>query len=167
MTKILMTISGGGFMWQSNAVLQSLIDEFDISIIVPYDTVGIIEKLNLNEKPGKDKIHHVHSIGTVSSNNIKDVIKRLIDTYKECRSILATTNPDYVICVASSIAVPLFIAAKLKKKQTIYIDSITRVEKPSLTGKILDRLHLCNKFYVQWPELDDKYRSSIYKGTII
>jgi hypothetical protein len=97
MTKILMTVSGGGFMWQSNAVLQSLIGEFDISIIVPYDTIGIIEKLNLNDKLGKEKIHHVHSIGTVSSNNKKDVVKRIIGTYKECRSILASTNPDYVI----------------------------------------------------------------------
>jgi len=165
--KVLITISGGGFMWQSNAVLQNLHNNCDVSIIVPNDTLLVISKLQLAEQLGKENIHHVEPVTTITDKRAITILKRLKTTFRQCREIISTVDPDYVICIASSIAIPLFIAAKLKGKKTVFIESITRVHKPSLTGKILDHTRLCNRLYVQWPEVQNRYRNAIYKGTII
>mgnify|MGYP003384786300 CR=1 FL=1 len=167
MKKVLITVSGGGFMWQSNSVLQNLRGHCEASIIVPNDTLLVISKLQLAEQLGKENIHHVEPVTTITDKRLITILKRLKTTFKQCREIIRTVDPDYVVCIASSIAIPLFIAAKLKGKKTVFIESITRVHKPSLTGKILDRTRLCNRLYVQWPEVQNQYRNAIYKGTII
>jgi UDP-N-acetylglucosamine:LPS N-acetylglucosamine transferase len=82
-------------------------------------------------------------------------------------AMLRRDRPDLVVTVASSLAVPVFLAAKLLGIKTVYIDSITRVNQASTTGRLLSKFKLADRFYVQWPEAVSLYKGAIYKGTVL
>jgi beta-1,4-N-acetylglucosaminyltransferase len=48
----------------------------------------------------------------------------------------------------------------------IYIESIARVHRLSLSGKILYHLRLSDSLLVQWPELQAKYPRAHYAGRV-
>ena len=49
----------------------------------------------------------------------------------------------------------------------VYVESFCRVEHLSLTGEILYKLHLTDKFYVQWESLADKFPRSEFIGRLV
>lgn len=69
--------------------------------------------------------------------------------------ILARERPDWVVSNGAELAVPVFIAARMLGTRTLFIESLCRVESPSLTGRLI--YPLANVFLVQWPQLVDRY----------
>lgn len=49
----------------------------------------------------------------------------------------------------------------------IYVESVARVQKLSLTGIILHKLGIVDKFYVQWPGLVEKYKGTEFIGRLM
>ena len=76
--------------------------------------------------------------------------------------IIYSEQPDVVISTGASIAVGFAFAAKLLGKRFVYIESISRSEELSLSGKLV--YQLSDEFYVQWPNLCRKYPKAIFKG---
>ncbi|XP_070709227.1 UDP-N-acetylglucosamine transferase subunit ALG14 [Pempheris klunzingeri] len=80
-------------------------------------------------------------------------------------------RPDMVLCNGPGTCVPLCVVGLLlgilgmKKVLIVYVESICRVQKLSLTGRIL--YPISDYFFVQWPSLRDKYPKSIYLGRIV
>ena len=68
-------------------------------------------------------------------------------------AILVATRPDCVLAVGTAQAVPFGIAARLTGTPLVFIESLTRVDRPSRTGQILAALRLPALHYVQWPRL--------------
>jgi len=93
--------------------------------------------------------------------NIKNFIKNMLLAFK----ILKKESPQCVISTGAGVGVPFIYLAKLFKIKTIYIESMTRVEKLSLTGRLVYRVS--DHFLVQWPELAHKYKRATYQGQII
>ncbi|XP_023660364.1 UDP-N-acetylglucosamine transferase subunit ALG14 [Paramormyrops kingsleyae] len=85
--------------------------------------------------------------------------------------LLFNLQPDVLLCNGPGTCVPLCLAGLLlgilgaKKILIVYVESICRVERLSLSGKIL--YHLSDYFFVQWPSLKDKYPKSIYLGRVV
>ena len=79
--------------------------------------------------------------------------------------ILLMTNPDVIISTGSNIPVPFFILGKLLGKKLIYIESWSRVKRPSKSGKLL--YSLSDLFFVQWEDLKKEYPKAIYAGRLI
>lgn len=79
-------------------------------------------------------------------------------------SILRRERPELVISTGASIAINLAIAAKLLGIRFLYIESISRSEELSLSGKLV--YPLADEFYVQWKQLTDKYPKAVFKGTV-
>jgi beta-1,4-N-acetylglucosaminyltransferase len=48
----------------------------------------------------------------------------------------------------------------------VYIESIARVRKLSLSGLILYRLRVADSLLVQWPELQARYPRSVHAGRL-
>lgn len=69
--------------------------------------------------------------------------------------ILYNEKPDIVISTGSEIAIPVFYTAKLFRIKTIFIESLCRVEEPSLSGKIV--YPASDVFLVQWKQLLSKF----------
>lgn len=160
--RVLMTVQGGGFFWQSRSVAKDLVDEFELCYISSNMETAFPQS-GLPPAPWH-KVTHMTTLASQSTwHKIRDVTVALRDTYRVIRSV----KPQAIVCVATSLAVPLCFWGKIFGIKTVFIDSITRVSTPSATGRILTRFRLCNRFYVQWPEAKSMYRGSVCKGTVL
>jgi UDP-N-acetylglucosamine:LPS N-acetylglucosamine transferase len=78
--------------------------------------------------------------------------------------ILLKEKPDMVITTGASIAINFAIAARILGMHFIFIESISRSEELSVSGRIA--YPLANEFYVQWQELTVRYPKAIFKGRV-
>ncbi len=91
----------------------------------------------------------------------RDLLALTLNIPKTLR-ILLQEKPDLIISTGASIAINFAFVAKLLGIKFIYIESISRAEELSVTGKIV--YLLSNEFYVQWPQLSKKYSKVLFKG---
>ncbi|MBD2293068.1 UDP-N-acetylglucosamine--LPS N-acetylglucosamine transferase [Anabaena sphaerica FACHB-251] len=78
--------------------------------------------------------------------------------------IIFSEKPDLVISTGASLAVGFAFVAKLLGVRFIYIESISRAQELSLSGKLV--YPFCHEFYVQWPNLCNKYAKAQYRGIV-
>jgi beta-1,4-N-acetylglucosaminyltransferase len=72
-------------------------------------------------------------------------------------------------CIPIAFVVFFFanILRILPRCKIVFVESICRVEKLSLTGKILYNTRICDHLIVQWPELKTLYPRSEYLGQLV
>ncbi len=99
-------------------------------------------------------------------NPKRNPIKYIIFTPKFL-NILIKEKPNVVITTGAGVAVPICIFAKLFfNSKIIFIESFSRIYKPSSTGKIL--YNFADLFFIQWPKLRTKYgEKAIYAGSLL
>lgn len=95
-----------------------------------------------------------------TNRNIKNTIKNTILAFK----ILRKEKPDLIISSGAAVAVPFFWLGKLFGAKTVYIEIFDRIDKPTLTGKLV--YPVTDKFIVQWEELKKVYPKAINLGGI-
>ena len=81
--------------------------------------------------------------------------------------IINKEKPDAVVSCGPSIALPVFLWARLKGIKTIFIETDCRVFSLSPTGRWIRRLHLASIFFGQYPDLVPRFPGTIYAGRII
>ena len=89
--------------------------------------------------------------------------KALVNFFKAL-FILYKSQPDLVISTGASLAVPFVLASKLFGIKTVFIESISRSNGLSLSGKIV--YNLVDEIYVQWPECTERYPKAQYRGVV-
>ena len=60
---------------------------------------------------------------------------------------------------------PFVYAARILGVESIYVESLARIEELSLSGRLV--YPMTSHFFVQWPELAKRYRKSRYAGAIL
>ena len=95
-----------------------------------------------------------------TNRNVKNLIRNTYVAFK----ILIKEKPDIIISSGAAVAVPFFYLAKIFKKKVIYIEVFDRIDKPTLTGKLV--YPICDAFIVQWPEQKKVYPKAIDLGGI-
>jgi len=80
-------------------------------------------------------------------------------------TILKKERPGVIISTGAGVAVPFILAGKMFGARAIFIESIARVDDISLTGRLIYRF--VDKFFVQWPDLAEKFKKTEYKGAVI
>ena len=78
--------------------------------------------------------------------------------------ILRKEKPDLIISSGAAVAVPFFYLGKLFGAKTVYIEVFDRIDKPTLTGKLV--YPVTDKFIVQWEEMKKVYPKAINLGGI-
>ena len=73
-------------------------------------------------------------------------------------------RPKVGVFIGSVDCIPGILAAKIMGIRIIFIESITRIEDLSITGKFVYFLNLFDEYFVLWPSLDQKYKRVQYKG---
>ena len=95
-----------------------------------------------------------------TNRNVKNTIKNTILAFK----ILRKEKPDLIISSGAAVAVPFFWLGKLFGAKTVYIEIFDRIDKTTLTGKLV--YPVTDKFIVQWEELKKVYPKAINLGGI-
>ncbi|MCK4488478.1 MAG: hypothetical protein KAU38_17175 [Desulfobacterales bacterium] len=159
----MVTLTGGGFLWEAQALIKGLGKDYDCHFVTTPDALGKVAVVDIPKG-------EVHIIAKATSMNPKCRLKKAkntLNSFRDTYKVVKKVDPFAVICIGSSIAVPLCFWAKCFRKKAIFIETITRVSKASLTGKIISNLRLCDRLYVQWPQAVNLYRGAIYAGTVL
>ena len=90
-----------------------------------------------------------------TNRNIKNLIR---NTFLAIR-VLKKEKPDLIISSGAAVAVPFFYLGKLFGTKTIYIEVFDRINKPTLTGKLV--YPVTDRFIVQWEEMKKVYPKEI------
>lgn len=91
-------------------------------------------------------------------------LKALLKNTKIAWDILHRERPDLIISSGAAIAVPFFYIGKLIKAALVYIEVFDRIDKPTLTGKLV--YPIADRFIVQWDEQKKVYPKAINLGSI-
>lgn len=95
-----------------------------------------------------------------TNRNIINLIKNTFLAIK----VLKKEKPDLIISSGAAVAVPFFYIGKLMGAKTVYIEVFDRIDKSTLTGKLV--YPVTDKFIVQWEEMKKVYPKSINLGSI-
>ncbi len=90
---------------------------------------------------------------------------RVIVVLIRCINIIFRERPDVVISTGAAAGCMVCFLSKLLGAKIIWIDSITNVERISLSGRMVR--HIADLFLVQWPELAEQYSNVEYAGEVI
>jgi UDP-N-acetylglucosamine:LPS N-acetylglucosamine transferase len=82
-----------------------------------------------------------------------------------CAHAIFKKAPDVVISTGAAVGCISSFLGKLSGAKIVWIDSITNVERISLSGRLVRPI--ADLFLVQWPELAEKYDNVEYAGTLI
>mgnify|MGYP002784857490 FL=1 len=80
------------------------------------------------------------------------------------RSIALLRRFDVVISAGPGLTIPVFYAAKLMGRKTIFLESWCRAHSMSVSGKAC--YPIADLFFVQWPEMTKHYPRAIYVGRL-
>ena len=78
-----------------------------------------------------------------TNRNLANLIRNSFLAFR----ILRTEKPDIIISSGAAVAVPFFYLGKVFGSKTVYIEVFDRINKPTLTGKLV--YPVTDKFIVQ------------------
>ena len=96
-----------------------------------------------------------------TNRNAKNLFKNLWLAWR----VLRKDRPDFIISTGAGVAVPFLWVGRLMGIQTVFIESLTRIHGLSLSGRLV--YPAVNQFFVQWPELRQRYPRATYRGSTL
>ena len=115
------------------------------------------DKTDANSLLKEEKVYHCFF---PTNRNIKNLIKNTFLAIK----VLIKEKPDLIISSGAAVAVSFFWIGKIMGAKTIYIEVFDRINKPTLTGRLV--YPVTDKFIVQWDEMKKVYPKAINLGSI-
>ena len=146
--KICLTSSAGGQLLQI-LQLENIYRKYDHFFLT-------FRKVTTESLSKKEKINFV----AMPERNVLKIFLCLIQSL----IIFLKENPDVIISTGSGVTLPICFYAKIFGKKIIYIESFSRVDFPSFTGRLLYRF--ADLFIVQWKSLLKYYKNAVYGGSI-
>ncbi|MGO9058215.1 MAG: hypothetical protein ACLQU2_12660 [Candidatus Binataceae bacterium] len=83
----------------------------------------------------------------------------------EAWRILRKERPNLILSTGAGPLVPFAIVGKLYSIPTLFVESVTRMSSPSLTGRIM--CHLASLVLYQWPTLGRFFPKGTCGGPVI
>jgi len=148
--RICLAASAGGHLSQ----LLKLADSW-----VGYETVFVTTTDVMREK--LQRLGKVYIVGECNRQNPGRVAK----VFFRCAGAILRERPDIVMSTGAAAGCMLCLLGKILGAKVIWIDSITNVERISLSGRIVR--YIADLFLVQWPELISRYKKVEYAGSLV
>lgn len=89
------------------------------------------------------------------------IINMMIPSFQ----IIRQERPDVIVSTGGPVTIPLSYIGKLLGVRIIYIESLTRINSPSLTGRFI--YPITDLFLVQWESMLVYYKKAKYWGKVI
>lgn len=161
--RILVVLGEGGHTRQILRLLDQLGSDFDYHYL-------LADKDRLSEakirQPGP-----VYRIRRPRSKLEGRTDPPLVSAWQTLRSlaelwpILRRARPDVILANGPSLAVPAALLGKLLGARIIWVETASRVYDISASARLVYRF--ADLFFVQWPQLQEKYPKAIYAGRLV
>lgn len=79
--------------------------------------------------------------------------------------VIRRERPDVILCTGAALAVPFFLVGRLLRVRLVYVESLTRIDTLSLSGRLV--YPLATRFFVQWPQVARRRRRATYAGSLL
>lgn len=149
--KICFTASSGGHLEQL-MMLYPLMGKYN-SFILTERTLYDLDTKGIN-------IYYVVQINRRESIFLMKFFILLFQTLK----VFFKEKPDVIVSTGALATVPICLLGKLFKKKIVFIESFSKVNSPTITGKLIYKF--ADLFIIQWEELKEFYPNAIYGGGI-
>uniref|UniRef100_A0A0N5AD54 UDP-N-acetylglucosamine transferase subunit ALG14 n=1 Tax=Syphacia muris TaxID=451379 RepID=A0A0N5AD54_9BILA len=160
-------LGSGGHTTEMLSLLEELSPKYTPRLyIVSKSDILSLKKVTVREmeqrKDGTFNFVYISRSREVLQSYITSIFTTL-KAFLECLWIARTRTFDLLICngpgtcIPVCFAVALFDLVRLRNTKIVYFESICRVERLSLSGKLLYFLGITDLFVVYWPELLEKY----------
>ena len=146
---ICLIASNGGHLTQLITLLEGC-QRWGCSVVTAYDD-------HLREFAESQRTFFVTDFGRNGFRLIRNVL--------EAFHLILREWPRVVITTGAGIAVPICYWAKLLGARVMYVETISRVNMPSLTGRALHPI--ADHFFVQWPELVGSFAKAEFRGALL
>jgi len=91
-------------------------------------------------------------------------LRALLANFALAWRLIRRERPDAILSTGAALAFPFFLVGKLFGARLVYVESLTRTDRLSLTGRLI--YPLADAFFVQWPEADRRKRTR-YAGNLL
>ena len=95
-----------------------------------------------------------------TNRSIKNLLRNLGVAWRVVREV----RPQVVVTTGAGIAVPFAWIARLRGSKVVYVESLARIDGPSLTYRLI--APIAERQYVQWPELARTLPRSRFVGNV-
>lgn len=89
----------------------------------------------------------------------------LLRNLRLARRVVRDVRPGAVLTTGAGVAVPFSWMARLHGVPVVYVESVTRINELSLSGRMI--APVADRLYVQWPELADNVTGARYAGRLL
>ena len=125
-----------------------------------YDSFLVTERTAYTETEQKINCYYLQQVNRREAS----CILRLAANGVRSFGIYWTERPDVIVCTGVLAMIPLCLLCKLFRKKLVFIESFAKVKTPTMTGKLLYRF--ADRFYIQWPDLQECYPKAVYQGSV-
>ncbi len=163
--RLLIVLGAGGHTRQMLRLVDLLGPDYDYCYVVPdYDDISET-KIRI---PGPVyRIKQPREKRRGRTDNALIVLSRMPGAMKTAWHILGDARPDAVIGAGPSLQIPIALAAKARGVPHIFVETASKIEFLSFTARIVYRLRLYDRFYVQWESLAQRYPHARYAGRLL
>lgn len=153
---IMIVLGGGGHTFEMIKITEEL-DLKDAVYVVNHDD---------HYSPLKIKNRRVHRVirPRKPAEYSFMALLRFILSFLNSLLLILKLRPKVIVTNGPSISVPIGIVGKMLRIQLVYVESICRVYRLSLSGRVL--LPLADLFIAQWPYLKKYSNKIVYAGRI-
>ena len=87
--------------------------------------------------------------------------------WREAPDVVVTNGPGTCLPICLAAFASRVLGRRANASAVVYVESVCRVRRLSLTGEILYRLRIADALFVQWEGLLAKYPRAIYAGRVV
>jgi beta-1,4-N-acetylglucosaminyltransferase len=141
---LLIVCSTGGHLLQ----MQELREAWE-----PFQRVWVtFDKSDSRSLLRRERVVHAHG---PTNRNVPNLLRNL----RLALRVLRAERPSAILTTGAGVAVPFAWIGRALGIPTIYVESVTRIEGLSLSGRMIKPV--AARLYAQWPELAESSSGSI------
>jgi len=95
-----------------------------------------------------------------TNRSVKNMLRNLVVAWR----VVGEVRPRVLVTTGAGVAVPFAWIARLRGAKVVYVESLARIEGPSLTYRLISPI--ASRRYVQWPELAAALPRSRFAGNV-
>ena len=96
-----------------------------------------------------------------TNRNIKNLLRNL----RLAAGLIRQLRPGIIISTGAGVGVPFCWLGRLCGIRVIFVESLTRIDGPSLSGRLVQPI--ADRYFVQWPSLAERCPKGEYLGSVL